>query len=374
MSTYAVEPVPTPAAAGGIPQPDWRLHGMADLDAAHLRDVLGNTDLAETAREMATSLANQRNADKIALVAVDPQRSGEADAVLGSAWVHAPTSDNTHTAYIYINVRSSRRRRGIGTALWRQAMAWALEHGRTTLTTSTSQAGEPVAGEDYTLEPSTGCGRIDTREAGVQFARQVGFSLAQVERHSVQSLPVDPQIVENFRREATETAGPDYELVTWQDTVPEEWLGELVTLHTAMSRDVPHGDLDYGEEVWNAERIRYRERINNQLGRRIFNTAARHLPTGELAAHTEIYVDTHKPGVAYQENTIVLRAHRGHRLGMAVKATNLAWLQREEPSVQRVHTWNAQENEHMLAINVALGYQMASAWGEWQQKLTHEPG
>ncbi|WP_407320279.1 hypothetical protein UQW22_07455 [Isoptericola halotolerans] len=41
---------------------------------------------------------------------------------------------------------------------------------------------------------------------------------------------------------------------------------------------------------------------------------------------------------------------------MLVEALNLRALARTHPSVRRVRTWNAEENEHMLAIDVALGF------------------
>ena len=38
-----------------------------------------------------------------------------------------------------------------------------------------------------------------------------------------------------------------------------------------------------------------------------------------------------------------------------------------------MHTWNAQENAHMLAINVALGFAPASVDAEWQLVLDAAP-
>ena len=60
--------------------------------------------------------------------------------------------------------------------------------------------------------------------------------------------------------------------------------------------------------------------------------------------------------------------HRGNRLGMLVKILNLRRLAAEHPSVERILTFNAAENSHMLAINVALGFRPAGYDGEWQRR------
>ena len=63
-------------------------------------------------------------------------------------------------------------------------------------------------------------------------------------------------------------------------------------------------------------------------------------------------------------DTLVAKAHRGHRLGMLVKVLNLRRLQKDHPEVELVVTFNAVENDHMLAINVALGFRAAGYDGE----------
>ena len=62
-----------------------------------------------------------------------------------------------------------------------------------------------------------------------------------------------------------------------------------------------------------------------------------------------------RPTIAAQEDTSVLRAHRGHRLGLRMKLAMLDWLREERPDVDAVDTWNAPDNAPMIAINEALG-------------------
>ena len=65
----------------------------------------------------------------------------------------------------------------------------------------------------------------------------------------------------------------------------------------------------------------------------------------------------------------MLRPHRGHRLGMALKAANLLWLREREPGVKRIVTWNADSNSHMIEINERLGFRPLDRWHEWQLHL-----
>ena len=70
-----------------------------------------------------------------------------------------------------------------------------------------------------------------------------------------------------------------------------------------------------------------------------------------------------------QTDTLVLREHRGHALGLALKVANLRALQREKPDVAAVRTWNADTNVHMIAINARLGFRPTGWSREWAKQL-----
>jgi RimJ/RimL family protein N-acetyltransferase len=55
----------------------------------------------------------------------------------------------------------------------------------------------------------------------------------------------------------------------------------------------------------------------------------------------------------------VTRPHRGHRLGLLTKAAMLDWLATAEPQLARVETNNAAVNSYMIAVNEALGFELA---------------
>jgi RimJ/RimL family protein N-acetyltransferase len=67
------------------------------------------------------------------------------------------------------------------------------------------------------------------------------------------------------------------------------------------------------------------------------------------------------PDWGNQGNTAVARPHRGHRLGLLVKAALMQWLADAEPGVRKVVTFNAAANSHMIAINEELGYEVSGA-------------
>ena len=79
----------------------------------------------------------------------------------------------------------------------------------------------------------------------------------------------------------------------------------------------------------------------------------------ERAALTELRVDPDVPGWGNQGNTAVARPHRGHLLGLLVKAALMQWLADAEPCVRKVVTYNSAANSHMIAINEELGYEVS---------------
>jgi len=77
-------------------------------------------------------------------------------------------------------------------------------------------------------------------------------------------------------------------------------------------------------------------------------------------------VPAYDPGVVYQWDTLVLPAHRGHRLGLALKVANLRTVQDAHPERTDVRTFNADANTYMVAVNEAIGFTAVEYVGEWQ--------
>jgi GNAT superfamily N-acetyltransferase len=88
-----------------------------------------------------------------------------------------------------------------------------------------------------------------------------------------------------------------------------------------------------------------------------------------MAGHTVVIVDDERPAYAAQEDTAVAREHRGHRLGMLLKADMCRWLRESEPAVEFVDTWNAASNHHMVGVNERLGYEVIGHGREYQRRI-----
>ena len=123
----------------------------------------------------------------------------------------------------------------------------------------------------------------------------------------------------------------------------------------AAINDAPTGDLDIEDEVFTPQRMRDYDEAQRQRGHRVHMVYARHRETGELAGETTVAVDGERPHLAEQHDTSVVRVHRGHRLGLLMKIDMLRWLREDEPQLESIGTWNAEENAFMIGVNEALG-------------------
>jgi hypothetical protein len=107
--------------------------------------------------------------------------------------------------------------------------------------------------------------------------------------------------------------------------------------------------------------------LERSIGR--FHGGVEHLATGRLVAWTTLSGADDTPTHLWQHITIVDPPHRGHRLGMIVKLENLRHAREYRRQLTAIDTFNAAANEHMLAINVAMGFRAVDSWMQWQQTV-----
>lgn len=329
---------------------------VTELMNAASREAWGNDDFRIAPESLLGASLPSPLRKRVYLTA----RSG--GAVIGMAALNFPLTDNTHAAMLNIVTDQAFRGRGVGSALLAAAQHAAASEGRRVLMGETEHPLPPEGTAQATeagVPAATGTGEVP-RDGRAGFALLHGFGLEQVERLSRLDLAGIAA--------GSVTAAPDgYELLSWRGPCPEELVDSYARLRQAMSTDAPLGAMDIEEEVWDAARVRELEGKAVRMEADTLVSAARSVRTGELAGHTMLMVYNENPEIAYQEDTLVLRAHRGHGLGMVLKSANLLRLRREFPETERVYTWNAAENTHMLAINVALGFRPVGYSGEWQK-------
>lgn len=358
---YLIEPLVLPAAVDSPDAGAFREFG--ELSDALVLETWGNADRSSPQEaRLQYWRDNPYTQLRLFFVRLDGR-------MVARSWIRFGIQENVHTAVLHVNVLAEFSGRGIGRALLRHAEELAAARGCTTLQTFTEHPADFDAGGAGVLKPETGTGGVPAAARGVRFALAAGYRLEQVERFSALELPLAGDALAALETEALEKSGEQYELLHWTDRCPDGLAQQLAVLMSRMSTDTPVGALNYDEESWDVARVRHVEDTWQKAGLASLVAGARHRATGELAAYSVLQVSDAKPWLANQDDTLVASHHRGHRLGMLVKILNIRRLLAGYPGVERIITFNAAENDHMLAINVALGFRPEGYDGEWQKAL-----
>lgn len=272
------------------------------------------------------------------------------DAVVAVGRLGLPLLDNTSTGSFELHVHPDHRRRGFGAQLARSCLGVARSQGRTRLL----------------LEV---CTPLEGTSPAAAFAASLGARPVLGEVRRVLDLAALRDSHVQARRAEAEQAAAGYRVEQWIDSAPGELVDDLARLSGRMSTDTPMGEMDWEPEAWDAERWLAKEADAALAHRARACSAVVHEATGRTVGYTDIGVSRLRPDVGYQWDTIVEPEHRGHRLGMLLKAANLQLLRRELSAVRLVNTWNAEVNVHMVAVNDALGFRPVERWTEWQLEL-----
>ena len=319
----------------------WQEVMVASYAADH--DRLPADPLEEWLPTLAGPMAGEREELWVALDGSEP---------VAAVGISFSLLDNLESAHVDLRVHPAHRRAGHGSRMFQHVLDRLRADGRTRLFTEIAQ---PLAGAH---EP-----------AGVPFAAGCGFRrvLNEVRRMLVIA-DVDDAELARLRSEAESHAG-GYSLVQWVDHAPARWYDDMARLTGRMSVDAPLEDMQWEPEHWDAERFVASEKRSDARGRQRFTTAVLHEASGHLVGYTDIGINRMHRTVGYQWDTIVAGDHRGHRLGLLLKIANLDLLRSHSPVPQIVNTWNADSNEHMIAINEAIGFRAVDRWWEWQLDL-----
>jgi GNAT superfamily N-acetyltransferase len=264
----------------------------------------------------------------------------ESERAIGVICVGLPSVQNRRSAFSTVWVGPDARGRGIGSALHAEALKLAAEHGRTRLS--------------YESPATVNVDRFVARHGGKLVTDDIRsvLDLTAVDRGHLAELA------------APNAKNAEYTLVRWIDHCPDEYLRSFCVAMAAMA-DAPTGEFDFEHQTHDAEKLRKREQNTANHGWRR-HTLAAVAPTGEIAGFTLFggVADEHE--VLDIWDTGVARAHRGHGLGLRLKAASTLWMLDAYPEARWAPTYNDAENEHMLAVNRALGYMPSEHWMRYE--------
>lgn len=272
--------------------------------------------------------------------------ASENGAVMGMAAVsihHLAT--NADKAELEIDVHPDHRRRGIGAALVDAALDIAETNGRTSVVATSVNSEQTSA-----------------------FWEALGAEQKLMDRQSRLWLAdTDESLMREWVAKRALRAR-DYRLEHFTGMTPSHLLSAVAHLNTAMN-DAPLDDLDWEPDIWSKDDVLQLDELIIGRGRDRWTTVA-FGPDDEPAALTTVSIQLEKPRFAHQGNTSVDPAHRNRGIGRWLKADMWLRLRRDKPAVAALDTDNAESNDPMLAINVAMGFAPLFEWSVWQADVS----
>ena len=251
---------------------------------------------------------------------------------------------NQHLRWCEIAVGQGHRGRGLGRALLRRAVQAVADQG-----------------DDIVF-----MGQVTDRvPAGAKFGRAIGATPGlEMKTNQLDLMTVDRAKV----REWADIAPAGYRLERIDGPVPAELIAPYIESASGMN-DAPRGDLRMDDWELSEQQIRDRETWQKQAGIERWLILAVHEASGAGVGFTEVSYDPRVPHLIWQQGTAVIDSHRGHRIGLWMKAVMLERILDQRTNARFIRTGNANTNAQMLAINTQLGFRPAWSSALWQLTL-----
>jgi GNAT superfamily N-acetyltransferase len=322
------------------PHDDADMDGFQDVYAA--AELTEDPDAALYSRE--DGIAMLTNADNSSIF--DAFGAFHGGPMIGETVLMGSLRDNLELANVLLWVHPDHRRRGFGTALLDHVEDRAHTRGRRTLGVQ-MRIGEGLEGNRL-------------------FAEKHGYTLELTEIERRLTFPIDLGLVERLAAEAA-PHHEGYEIRAFVGPVPDELRASYVEVSNLLGIEAPHGDVELEAGRDTVADLDAAERERTEAGRTSATAVAVH--DGLVVAYAHASVPAAGFRHVDQYGTLVQPGHRGHRLGMAVKCAQLRLLAEHFPDRAYIQTSNAEVNAHMVAINVALGFEIHQVWGEFVKRL-----
>ena len=271
---------------------------------------------------------------------------------VGYAMLGVNTIDDPGGGHITVFVAPEFRRRGVGRQLAERVRA---DLGKETVRLSSEISTPPLGDHEQALTSPNGIGAVPADHPGVRLALSYGFRLGQVGRIGHYDF-ADPAVPLSAALAEAKAVAQGYEVLCFEGVPAPELRDDIALLKERMSVDEPVGEMPRVVTQWDAARVAEFYSDQGEVCR-VFIALAIETATGRAVAINEMLSNRTLPkNPLYQWDTLVLPEHRGHRLGMLVKAANLQAVHAAVPEARLVTTFNAAENGPMLAVNDALGF------------------
>lgn len=319
-----------------------------DADMDGFQDVYAAAELAEDPEaalySRADGIAMLNNGDSTSLF--DAFGAFAGDRMVAETILMGSLRDNLELGQVLLWVDPDHRRRGYGT----HVLDHVEEHART--------RGRRILRAQLRMG--------DGLEGNRLFAERHGYTLEMTEIERRCTLPVDPGLLDHLATGAA-ARHADYEIRSFVGPVPEELRASYVEVNNLLGIEAPHGDLELEVARNTVEDLDRLDEERAASGRSAATAVALH--QGRVVAYANASVPAAGIRHVDQFGTLVHPDHRGHRLGMAVKCAQMRLLAEEFPEHDYIQTSNAEVNAHMVAINVALGFEIHQVWGEFEKRL-----
>jgi len=274
----------------------------------------------------------------------------DGDRMVGGAVLWSFLSDNVDKCAFNVRVDVPERRRGIGTALVNRLEQIAKDDGRSLIMSDSTIPFDNREGHAYR-----------------RFAEACGYELSDFEVVRHLPLPVPDEQIQEWIDEAA-PKHREYRIETFVGAVPDDLVESLCLLLGQLAVDAPTGLVDFEEEVVNPQRYAEIVATAAAMGRARYETIAL-TPDRQVVAQSTLLLSLKQSTTVYQWGTFVHREHRGHRLGLATKAVNLRAVQAARDDLTLVTTQNGETNDHMVAINVRMGFRPIEVAAEFVKRL-----
>lgn len=256
----------------------------------------------------------------------------DGDRAAGTAGVYLHRTQDLENAWSWIYVSPDYRQRGLSRSLAQKPVEYAIQGGRKRI-----GVGVPK-GSEYSLLPE-----------------RAGMKKVYNERVSQMKVSdLDFEMLEGWVARASDRAG-DYELLFLPMPIPDEHRHRMIEVMDVMNT-APLEDMEEEPTRWDEEMLSDTEQAEARKQNHIYTYVARNKPTGEFVGYTSLVFQELHPAKANQWDTGVHPEHRNRGLGRWLKAAMALKFLGEHPEVKVIETQNADSNDPMLNINVAMGF------------------